>query len=215
MTVADPIVFGARYSTYTRSLLLALAEKSVSYRLEEVDIFLGPTPDYLARQPFGRIPALEHDGFRLYETGAMLRYVDEAFPGPALQPGDARARARMNQAMGILDSYAYRTLVWDIYVEWSEARAGKRAPDEARIAAAAAKAETCLAALAGLMGEGPYLLGADLTLADLHALPILAYFRLTPEGVRLIDAAPAIGRWWDAMAARESVRATRFEAEAA
>jgi glutathione S-transferase len=213
--MADPVVFGARYSTYTRSLLLTLAEKGVAYRLEEVDIFLGATPDYLARQPFGRIPALEHDGFRLYETGAMLRYVDEAFPGPALQPAAVRERARMNQMLGILDSYAYRTLVWDIYVERSEGRAGKRPADEAKIAAAAVKAETCLAALARLMGAGPYLLGADLTLADLHAVPILAYFRLTPEGTRLTHAASPIGRWWAGMAARESVRATRFEPELA
>lgn len=211
--MSDPIVFGARYSTYTRSLLLALAEKGVAYRLEEVDIFLGATPDYLARQPFGRIPAMEHDGFRLYETGAMLRYVDEAFPGPALQPADVRRRARMNQILGILDSYAYRTLVWDIYVERSEARKG--AVDEAKIAAAAVRAEACLAALVELMGEGSYLLGAELTLADLHAVPILAYFRLTPEGGRLTAAAPAIGRWWDRMAARESVRATRFAPETA
>ena len=109
--MADPVVFGARYSTYTRSLLLTLAEKGVAYRLEEVDIFLGATPDYLARQPFGRIPALEHDGFRLYETGAMLRYVDEAFPGPALQPTAVRERARMNQMLGAKNSLFTRSLV--------------------------------------------------------------------------------------------------------
>jgi glutathione S-transferase len=215
VTVADPVVFGARYSTYTRSLLLALAEKGVAYRLEEVDIFLGATPEYLARQPFGRIPALEHDGFRLYETGAMLRYVDEAFPGPALQPAEVRERARMNQLLGILDSYAYRTLIWDIYVERSEGRAKPEVADEVKIAAAAERAATILDALVDLMGEGPYLAGAGITLADLHAVPILAYFRLTPEGLRLLAARPALGRWWERMAGRDSVRATRFAPERA
>ena len=47
------------------------------------------------------------------------------------------------------------------------------------------------------------------------AVPILAYFRLTPEGTRLTHAASPIGRWWAGMAARESVRATRFEPELA
>lgn len=211
--MADPVVFGASYSTYTRSLLLALAEKGVAYRLEEVDIFLGAKPEYLARQPFGRIPALEHDGFRLYETGAMLRYVDEAFPEPALQPADTRARARMHQILGILDSYAYRTLIWDIYVERSEGRAKPGMADEAKIDVAVEKAATILDALVDLMGVGPYLTGAGVTLADLHAVPILAYFRLTPEGERLLAARPALGRWWDRMAGRASVRATRFEPE--
>ena len=215
MTMSDPIVFGARYSTYTRSVLLALAEKGVACSLEEIDIFRCATPDYLARQPFGRIPAFEHDGFRLYETAAIMRYVDEAFSGPPLQPADPRGRARMNQVLGILDGYAYRTLVWDIYVERSEGRTKAGAPDEAKIAAAAVKAQTCLKALGEAMGEGPYLAGAGITLADLHAVPIFAYFRLTPEGARALDAAPALGAWWRTMDARPSVQATRFTAEAA
>jgi glutathione S-transferase len=74
----------------------------------------GSRPEHRARHPFGKIPAFEHDGFRLYEAGAITRYVDEALPGPRLQP---RGRARMNQIVSTLDSYAYGTLVWDIYVE--------------------------------------------------------------------------------------------------
>jgi len=114
--LAEPILFGAAYSVYVRIARLALVEKGVAYRLEEVDIFAegGPPADHLARHPFGRIPAFEHDGFRLYESGAIARYVDEAFPGPVLQPAAPKARARVNQAISILDSYAYRTLVWDI-----------------------------------------------------------------------------------------------------
>ncbi len=211
--LARPTVFGARYSTYTRSVLLALAEKGVDFALEEVDIFEAAPPGYLARQPFGRIPAFEHDGFRLYETGAILRYVDEAFPGPALQPPDPRGRARMNQVIGIVDSYAYRTMIWDIYVERGKGTSEPGTPDEAGIAAAVPRAATCLAALAGLMGEDRHLAGGALSLADLHVVPMMAYFRLTPEGQRMIAATAAIGRWWDAMAARPSVVATRFQRE--
>ena len=116
---ARPVVYGARYSVYVRSVLLALTEKGVAHGVVEVDIFAkdGPPADHLARHPFGKIPAFEHDGFRLFETPAIARYVDEAFPGPALQPADPKDRARMMQAIGILDSYAYRCWIWDIYVE--------------------------------------------------------------------------------------------------
>ena len=214
--MAKPIVYGARYSTYTRSVLLALEEKRVAYDLNEVDVFRGGgmDPAYLARQPFGRIPALEHDGFRLYETAAILRYVDEAFPGPALQPADPAGRGRVTQIIGILDSYAYRPMIWDIYVERGKGSSEEGVPDEAKIAAAVPKSATCLRALAELMGEAPYLAGDALTLADLHFVPIFAYFRLVPEGRSLIGAAPAISRWWDAVSARPSVAATRFRREA-
>jgi len=87
-TKEKPQVFGVDYSVYVRIVRLALAEKSVEYRLVPVDIFAeeGPLKGYLDRHPFGRIPAFEHAGFSLYETGAIARYVDDAFEGPRLQP---------------------------------------------------------------------------------------------------------------------------------
>jgi len=213
--LSDPILFGAAYSVYVRIARLALVEKGVAYRLEEVDIFAagGPPPEYLARHPFGRIPAFEHDGFRLYESGAITRYVDEAFPGPALQPAEPKARARVNQAISILDSYAYRTLVWDIYVERMRAAENGRVTDEALIAAALPRAETCLGALEALMAEGPWLAGPVLSLADLHAAPIFAYAAMAPEGMGLITRHGEIRRWWERMARRPSMAATRSPLE--
>ena len=74
--MSEPVLYGAAYSVYVRSARLALAEKGVAYRLQEVDIFAeyGTPQDYLRRQPFGRIPAFEHEGFRLYETAAINLY---------------------------------------------------------------------------------------------------------------------------------------------
>ena len=88
----NPTLYGAAYSVYVRAVRMALAEKGVAYTLVPVDVFApgGPSAEYLARQPFGKIPAFEHDGFRLYEAGAITRYVDEAFDGPPLQPADRR-----------------------------------------------------------------------------------------------------------------------------
>ena len=207
VSAAEPLLFGAAYSVYVRSVRLALAEKQVRYRLIEVDIFApkGPPPDYLERQPFGRIPAFEHDGFRLYETGAIIRYVDEAFDGPALQPSDPRGRARMNQALSILDNYAYRTLVWDIYVERVDRPAKGQPADEQRIAQALRRARTCLAALEDLLAGGPWFAGADLSLADLHAAPMLTLLRHTPEGLVLLGDYPRLGAWWAAIRDRPSM----------
>jgi glutathione S-transferase len=205
-------VFGAAYSVYVRIVRLTLAEKAVPYELEDIDVFGpgGPPADYRARHhPFGRIPAFEHDGFRLYETGAIARYVDEAFEGPPLQPSDPRGRARMNQIISLLDNYAYRPLVWDLFVERVRAPAQGRAPDEARIAAALPAAETCLGALAELLADRPYLAGPALTLADLHAAPMLIYARLAAEGAALLRQRPSLEAWLDRIAGRPSIAATR------
>lgn len=204
------VVFGAAYSVYVRAVRLALAEKSVPYELVEIEVFAprGPPADYLLRQPFGRIPAFEHDGFGLYEATAIERYIDEAFSGPPLQPATPRARARMNQVISILDSCAYRTLVWDIYVERIVNPREGRLSDERRIAEALPRAGTCLKALENIMEEGSWLAGAQLTLADLHAAAMFDYFRLTPEGANLLAANGRLSSWWTRIAVRKSMSAT-------
>jgi len=204
---ARPVVYGARYSVYVRSVLLALTEKGVAHDVVEVDIFAkdGPPAEHLARHPFGKIPAFEHDGFRLYETPAIVRYVDEAFPGPALQPSDVRDRARMMQAIGILDSYAYRRWVWDIYVERVSPPKKGQVSDEAKIAAAVPKAEAAARALDDLLAGRPFLAGDTISLADLHAAPMLGYFERAPEGAAMIARHAKLSAWWGSLSMRQSV----------
>jgi glutathione S-transferase len=209
--MAEVVLYGAAYSVYVRIARLALEEKGVAYRLEEVDIFAegGPPSGYLARHPFGRIPAFAHGDFELYETTAIVRYVDEAFDGPALQSVAPKARARMNQITSLLDSYAYRTLVWDILVERVIVPEEGGRSDEAKIAAAIPRARACLSALEDLMGTAEFLAGDALTLADLQAASMIACFRQAPEGVALMADHPALSAWWDRMAVRPSMAATR------
>lgn len=209
--MSEPVLFGAAYSVYVRSCRLALAEKGVAYRLIEVDVH-GPggvPAEHLLRHPFGKIPAFEHDGFRLYEAGAILRYVDEAFSGPVLQPADVQARARMNQAISICDSYLYPHGVWGIFVERvSKARRGLPA-DEAKLAASLPKAQSCCTALADILGDRPWLCGAAISLADLHAAPMLACFAMTDEGRALLAAQPNLQAWWQRLAACPALATTR------
>lgn len=208
-------LYGAAYSVYTRSARLALIEKGVAHRFDEVHVFGpkgasgGAPAEHLARQPFGKIPAFEHDGFKLFETGAILRYVDEAFPGPALQPRDVRARARMTQAISVCDSYLYGHGVWGIFVERVSKPNRGDAPDETRVAASLPKAAVCHAVLADILGDQDYLCGDALSLADLHAAPMLACLAMTDEGRAMMAAHSALQRWWQRMAARASMQQTR------
>lgn len=204
-------LYGLARSVYTRIARLALEEKGVSYTLHEVEIF-GPggvPAEHCKRHPFGRIPALAHGDFQLYETAAITRYVDEAFQGPALQPADAARRARMNQIVGVLDAYAYRPMVWGVVVPRMRRRPGDPEPDEARIAEALTASARALDALDALIASGPHLLGSQLTLADLHAYPMLGCFAFAPEGAALLRQHTMLQRWWETMQQRPSVQRTR------
>ncbi|RWC91739.1 MAG: glutathione S-transferase family protein [Mesorhizobium sp.] len=200
--MTKPILYGADYSVYVRIARMALEEKGVGYELVPLDIFAieGIPAWYLEHHPFGRIPAFEHDGFRLFETNAIARYVDEAFEGPALQPADARGRARMGQMTGMLDAYGYRSMVWDVAVE----RLEKAEPDEALIADGLRQAETVLGVLTSLKAQGPWLLGDQLTLADLHAAPMIGYFVKVIEGRDLLARFALVQEWYARVAARPS-----------
>jgi len=214
--MSEPIVFGAAYSVYVRIVRLALAEKGVAYRLEEVDIFAegGPPADYLARQPFKRIPTFEHESFRLYETGAIARYVDEAFSGPRLMPEDPQVRARANQIISIVDNYAYRSMVWGVFTECVRAPARGKPGDEALIARSLGVAEACLDALEDLAApDGPALLGPAPSLADLYLAPMMAYFTSAKPGAERLAARHRLSRWWGWMKARPSMAATRSPLE--
>lgn len=214
--MGEPIVFGAAYSVYVRVVRLTLAEKGVRYNLEEIDIFAegGPPADYLARHPFKRIPAFEHDGFRLYETGAIARYVDEAFSGPALMPDGPKAQARVNQVVGIVDNYAYRSMVWGVFTECVRAPARGKTGDAALIESSLKNAGTCLDALEDLASvDGPALLGPGITLADLYLAPMMRYFVLAKQGANLLAARPRLSKWWRWMQERPSMAETRSPLE--
>ena len=111
--MADVTVYGSPVSTYVRSVRMTLAEKDVPYELVEG---WADHPEIAKRQPFGKVPAFRHGDLELYESFAIARYVDEAFRGPALQPGDAKARARMTQLISMHSGYCYPTMIGGIGV---------------------------------------------------------------------------------------------------
>jgi glutathione S-transferase len=208
--MAEPILYGPDYSTYVRTARLAFEEKGVSYRLEQVDFLQAGMPDeQVRRHPFGKVPALTHDSFDLYETSAITRYIDEGFPGPALQPSTPRARARMMQIIAVLDSYTYVPAVWGIAVERLVKPKLGAATDENAVTAALPKARTALVALDDLAVDDGYLVEGGPSLADFHLAPIFAYLTMTPEAGELLAEAPKLARWWEQMRGRPSMAKTQ------
>jgi glutathione S-transferase len=103
-------------------------------------------------------------------------------------------------------------MVWDVMVERVNKPARGDTPDEARLAAALLRSRTCLQVLTGIMNDGPWLCGADLTLADLWMAAILDYFLVTEEGRQLLEEYPRLQIWWTRMRDRPSMQATTYPA---
>ncbi|HWB49017.1 MAG TPA: glutathione S-transferase family protein [Stellaceae bacterium] len=206
--MARPIVYGAALSPYVWSVRLTLAEKGVAHDLVSVGISEFKSAAHLARHPFGKIPAFEHDGFMLYETQAIMRYVDEAFPAAPLQPVEVQPFARMNQIMGVVDNYLTPCLLAHVLFQRIVAPLLGRTTDEAAVAAALPNVRHCLGEIARLAGDQPFLAGETVTLADLMAIPQLYHFKKLPEGAAQFAELPALSAWVDRMAARQSVQVT-------
>ncbi len=204
------ILYGLPRSVYTRIARLTLEEKAVPYQLKEVEIF-GPDgvpAAHAKRHPFGKIPVLSHGELSIYETAAICRYVDEAFPGPSLQPSTPSGRARMAQVIGLLDSYAYRPMVWGVFAEGIRVATTGATSNEALVAKSLKTSRTALEALTALVGDSPFLAGAELSLADLHAYPIIRYLSLAPEGKAAIDEHRTVSKWLSRLSTRASVQRT-------
>jgi len=159
------MVYGIPGSPYVRAVLLGCEEKGVPYDFQHMQMGETKSPEHLARHPFGRIPAFEHNGFAFYETQAILRYIDVVFPGPALQPEEPRAAARMNQLAGICDWYFFPQVSATIGFQRLIKPLMGGSADEDVCAEALPNATRCVTEIARLLGDGPYLAGAQLSIA--------------------------------------------------
>jgi glutathione S-transferase len=199
-------------SPFGRAVLATLEEKGAAYRFAPVAPGTMRAPEHLARHPFGRVPVLEHNGFSLYESQAILRYLDRVLPTPGLTPGDPRAAARMDQAMNVNDWYLFQGVANVItFHRVVGPRLMGLAPDEAAIEAAMPKAHAVFTELARLLGEQPYFAGDAVSLADLLIAPQLAFFTQTPEWSVLSAPLANMVAWLARMEARPSFQATTWE----
>lgn len=208
--MSDIKIYGIPGSPFLRSVEIGLREKGVDYQLVAMAPGEHKQPEYLSRHPFGRIPAFEHDGFAIYETQAILRYLDETFPAPPLTPGNPRQRARMNQVIGIIEWYFFPKAAAPIAFNRIIGPRLLGIPgDEAAIAEAMPMGRTCFEVLDGILGDKPYLTGDNVSIADIMLAAQLDLFGECAEGRQLIDGTTHLGPWLEQMIARPSFVATQ------
>lgn len=208
----DFTIYGIPGSPYVRAALLALEEKGARYRVSAVAPDSLRSPEHLSRHPFGRIPALVHGNFRLYETQAIVRYIDRVIPSPSLTPADLLAAARMDQLLNVNDWYLFQGVANVIgFQRIVGPRLMGLKTDENAIAETIPKARAVFDELARQLGPSPFFVGESLSLADLVLAPQLDFLRDTPEWQTLTAKHDNLRTWIDRMNARPSMMSTTWE----
>lgn len=197
-------LYGPTLSTYVRTVRMVLAETNTPYDLKAVDIFSDRDPDYLAKHPFGKVPTLEVDGEALYETSAIVEYLDTVVGDRAFTPADPMGQAHMRQIMAIVDSYLYAPAISTITIQRLIVPSKGGQPDEDAVAAAIPKAKTALEAIEAIASCSPYLLGPTITLADFYLMPVMLYLSKTPEFAAVTSDIPQLNAWWAEISQRPS-----------
>ncbi|MGP0093420.1 MAG: glutathione S-transferase family protein [Xanthobacteraceae bacterium] len=206
--MTEIVVYGVPGSPFLRAVQVGLEEKRAAYRIQVMGPGESKSEWYLKKHPFGRVPAFVHGDFSLYETQAILRYLDDVFPEPPFEPSDPRAAARMNQIIGINDWYFFPKVAAVIVFQRiiGPTLLGTMT-DEAAIAAAMPMGRVCITELDHLLGSQQFLAGDCLSIADLMLAPQLDFFSETPEGKSLLHET-RLKAWLDRMNARPSMQAT-------
>jgi glutathione S-transferase len=202
-------VYGFQKSTYVNIVRLVLTHKDVPFHFHDLEDEMG-APTHLALHPFNRVPILDHDGFRVYETSAIVAYLDDCFPEPALQPRDPRARARMNQWISAVNNYYYPWIVFHLVHERLVFPPLGIDGDERIVAKSLPHISLALEVMEReLAPTRRFLVADDPMLADFFMLPSLTALGLTEEGRDMLAAKPRIGQWRARMEALPSAQAFR------
>lgn len=211
--MADLELHGPANSSFVCAARVALEEKGIAFHLVEPDILrnrgfrMADLLHYLASQQ----PRLVEDGFVLYDCDSILRYIDEGFAGPVLQPPDARPRALMGEVQNVIREHLHPVAIGKIATQRLFAPFLGATPDLKLVAEAAGSLSDALTAIEQLSlsahdGErSELLIGPQLTLADIALMPIMAYLSMTPEGQNAIAASRRLSRWWLSVSRRPSL----------
>ena len=206
--MSRPIVYGEPAHLHVRSVLIALTEKDVPYRLQsrkELALLGEHAPRDVG---FGE-PALETGGHLVQGAETTLRFVADGFAGPALQPTDARDRARMNRALelnyreaavSLGSRIAGRYLAALVTDSWFDSKSSEDLLADAR---------KTVAKFEGILKNDSFLAGPELSLADIALASLLDSIMGTPDGELVLPANTKLHLWWERVSARKALQATR------
>ena len=191
------------FSTFSRRVRIALIEKNIPCDLVEVDMVARAHrgPAYLALNPYGRVPTLEEDGFILYESTAILEYLEATHPAPPLAPADARGRALVAMHMKLCDIQMARQTGTIIF---PKRFLPKDRWDEAAMAQAKKEIEKHLEIVDNQLKGTDYLVGNRYSLVEVCYTPFVEFLPLME-----ITPPANVATWTRRMLDRPSAQQTK------
>ena len=198
--MSNIIFYGTPVSTYVRTVRLLLAEAGINdYELKDIGIFNGDneTAAYLAKHPFGKVPAVDIDGITIYETAAITYYINQKLAGGKFAPLDVLGQTRMRQIMAIIDSYLYPPAIGTIVIQNLIVPDQGGATDQQAVQKAIAPTQKALKAIEDLFIGNPFLVGTMISIADFYLIPIFIYLEQTPQFDTVTANTPKLKAWWN------------------
>ncbi len=191
-------------SPRARKVRIALAAKGLEYKKVPIDITKGEqkTSEYLAINPYGKVPALQDNGATVYESTIIMEYLDATYPTPPLLPDDVGQRARARVLMHYAD-HPYESAVATLTAELLLKPLRGGAADHAVLSQAKAALNRCFDHLTNELGNNDFLIGSTLTLAD---IPYVSWALLFPK-LHVDIPYPKLEAWINRLKGQPSVRA--------
>jgi glutathione S-transferase len=199
-------LYGHPGSASSRKVLTLLAEKGANCEFVLVDLASGQQAGDAFRKlhPFGKIPVLEHDGLVLYETRAILGYLDQTLAGHSLLPDAPRARAQAEQWISIETCYFGGGTLTLLYQCILGPMMGKE-PDINAVNEARKTLSYALDVMELALSTRAYLAEGGFSMGDICMMPGIQVIANAKQG-DLLDSRPSVARWWSAVSERDSWR---------
>ncbi|KAF6746832.1 glutathione S-transferase [Ephemerocybe angulata] len=198
---------GSSLSVCTKRVMIVLYEKQVPFKHVEIDFSKGEhlTPAYLEKQPFGKVPYIDDDGYILYESRAICRYIEEKYADQGTQgliPTEPKARGLFEQAVSVevsnFDPFASKAGYEMLIKPHHEGK-----PSDPQVfTSLIATLEKNLDVYEKILSKQAYLAGESITLADLFHIPSASL--LPTAGSNAMQTRPNVARWIKALADRPS-----------
>jgi glutathione S-transferase len=190
----------ARLCPFAHRSRLTLAEKQIPFTLIEIDLQNKPA-NFAEVSPTGKVPILKHGHYRIWESAIINECLEDAFPDPPLLPKDPTQRAQARLRMQFADARLFASTHKLFFAQnpQSQAEIVQEITESLR------SLEQDLQTLAA---EGPYWLGADLSLVDLTYWPWFEQVTVLEHfcGFTFPCELDRLNRWWEGVAEREAVR---------
>lgn len=197
-------IIGFAQSNFVRTLRMIAQEKGVAY--EHVSIMPG-SKEAREVHPLGQVPAMRHDGFVLFESIAIARYIESTFDGGSLMAGTPQGDASIGQWIAFVTTSIDQFLMRRYVVEYVFHKDADGNPVRTLIDMAAGKFKRLFAALEKAVEPG-YLGSETFTMADCFLAPIMAAAINFPEAKEFFEASPNLQAWMGRINERDSFTST-------